>query len=395
MLSRSKKINILFVSHLGTTGGAEKSLLDLISRLDTCKFNIFVNIPYRGPMSDAFDEADISYFISHTGCWITSNKDSRFRNARKFFSTLRARIWALEEKIERLNIDIVYSNSVSCIDGAIAAQRMGTPHIWHLREKTGPDTVLRSFLPLPLIRAVLRKIKTSYIATSSSVAQQLVPCSAYTVVANGVDTDIFSPEYSRALHHELNLDQSTIIIAIIGAVIPAKGISIYVEAALQLLEGSASLLHFVIVGDGDKDYIDQLKQLISAHDRSEKFSFMGQRCDIPSILRSSDMVIVASYSEGFSRVVIEGMAAAKPLVSTRCGGPESIINDGITGLLIPKGDPGALSAKIQHLVDHPKLAAEIGKKARQHVIDHFSLARHIEQIEGLITAFHAESIEND
>lgn len=394
-MNSSRKINIFFVSHLGTTGGAEKCLFDLISRLDTRRFNIFVNIPYRGAMSDAFDEAGIAYFISHTGCWITSNNDSRLRHARKFFSTLRARIWALEEKIERLNIDIVYSNSVSCIDGAIAAQRMGTPHIWHLHENIGPNTALRSFLPLPLIRAVLRKIKTSYIATSSTVAQQLVPCAAYTIVPNGVDTDTFSPDKGQALYQELDLEQSTVIITIIGAVIPAKGVSIFVDAALKLLEGSVSSLHFIIVGDGDKGYIDQLKQLINTHDCSKYFSFMGQRSDIPSILSSSDILVVASYSEGFSRVTIEAMATAKPVVATRCGGPESIINDGKTGLLIPKDDPSALSAKIQHLVDHPKLAGEIGGNARQHVIDHFSLAKHVAQIEGLITATHSGSIKND
>ena len=389
------KTNVLFVSHSGSAGGAEKCLLDLISRLDTKKFNIFVNIPYSGPMTKAFDEAGISYFISHTDCWITSNKDGFFVSAFKFFSTLRARIWALEEKIERLNIDIVYSNSVTCIDGAIAAQRMATPHIWHLHENVGPNTALRAFLPLPLIRAILRKTRTSYIATSAAVEQQLVPCLACIVVPNGVDTNIFSPEKNQHLYQELNLDQSVAIITIIGTIMPAKGISIYVEAALQLLEASASSLHFVIVGDGEENYIDQLKQLIDTHDRSEHFSFLGQRPDIPNILNASYILVVASYSEGFSRVTVEAMATAKPVVATRCGGPESIITNDETGLLIPTGDPTALSAKIKHLIDHPKLADEIGRNGRQHVIDHFSMAKHVTKIEGLITAAHSGSVKND
>ncbi len=379
-----KKINILFVSHGGSVGGAEKCLLDLVSYLDKDKFNIYVNIPYQAPLACRLEKAGINYFTAITDLWIPPKSKWGAKHAFTFFKQFRARIWAIETKIQTLNVNIVYSNSITCIDGAIAAYRMGIPHIWHLHENINSKTDLRSYMPIFIIRMILRKLASRYIVPSKRVADQLVAGEAYDTIANGIDITNFRPTKSMILHQELKLDENTKIIAIIGSVIPAKGLNTFIASAIQLLKQSEDKLSFVIVGEGDTDYINQLNQIIIENNQSNAFHFLGRRNDVRHILCSIDILVVASLSEGFSLVTIEAMASSKPVVSTRCGGPEDIIIDGETGFLVPINDSNAISNKLLYLLENPDIAEKMGQNGRERVKHFYTIETYISSIERVI-----------
>src|SRR5262249_17868053 len=105
----------------------------------------------------------------------------------------------------------------------------------------------------------------------------------------------------------------------------------------------------------------------------DRFIFLGFRSDIPEILSELDVFVLSSVSEGLPLVALEAMAAAKPVIVTRSGGPQEIVEDGRTGLLIPPADSDALTEKICELFANPERAAALARTGRAKVESEFTL----------------------
>ena len=114
--------------------------------------------------------------------------------------------------------------------------------------------------------------------------------------------------------------------------------------------------------------------LIAELELEDAVVFAGQRPNIPAIMRAVDMLLLPSWEEPFGRVVVEGMAAGRPVIATSVGGPAQTITDGLDGLLAPPKDPQAWAAAINRLLDDPQLARRIGENARA-AAERFSVAR--------------------
>jgi glycosyltransferase involved in cell wall biosynthesis len=104
---------------------------------------------------------------------------------------------------------------------------------------------------------------------------------------------------------------------------------------------------------------------------------------LAEILNSLDVFVLSSVSEGLSIATIEAMAAGRPVVVTRSGGPQEIVEDGRTGILVPPADPNALASRICELLGNPELAAMFSRNARAEVKDKFSLKKMVNEYESL------------
>jgi glycosyltransferase involved in cell wall biosynthesis len=105
----------------------------------------------------------------------------------------------------------------------------------------------------------------------------------------------------------------------------------------------------------------------------DRVHFLGQRMDVPDLLRASDMLILPSDNEALPTVLIEAGASALPVVATCVGGIPEIVEDSATGMLIPPRDPAALAGAIRRLVDDPALAQAMGQHAYERVRSIFTL----------------------
>jgi glycosyltransferase involved in cell wall biosynthesis len=111
--------------------------------------------------------------------------------------------------------------------------------------------------------------------------------------------------------------------------------------------------------------------------------FLGQRSDVPSLLRLADIAIHCSYEEGSSNAVLEAMAAGLPLVVTDAGGNAEAVLDGINGLVVPPRDPKALARAISQILHDRDLASKFGKASRKRVETEYSLAVCLDKYERL------------
>ncbi len=152
------------------------------------------------------------------------------------------------------------------------------------------------------------------------------------------------------------------VVGTVAGLYPAKGLDYLVTAMLEvrkMIPGARA----IIVGDGPERR--RLEALIHAQGVEESVTLLGRVGDAWGALSAVDVFVVSSVKEGLPYALLEAMAAGLPIVATRVGGIPEVVTDGRCGLLIPPGDPDALSRGICRLVQDPHLAAALGAEARQ------------------------------
>jgi glycosyltransferase involved in cell wall biosynthesis len=373
-------IRVLFVSHDSSLYGAQQSLLGLLSRIDPNVIRSYVVTPYMGDLGRELEKLGIPVHVLPITRWVVSADEaatSRFRHYRQAIQGLRSRVAALVALIRAHAIEMVYTNTVTCIDGALAARATGLPHVWHLRERITGNRDLRSLLPVWLTHRLVIALASRIITNSNSLRNyyaRVAPLEKISVVHNGVDPEAFCPGPPRlpGLREELSLQAATRLVVMIASITPRKGQLLFAEAA-ALIRRAIGNVAFLVIGAGYGEYVKAVRARVEELGLNDCCHFLGWRSDVPDVLRASDALVVASDQEPFGRTVVEAMATGLPVVATRCGGPEEIIVDGETGFLVPVGDARAMADAVLAVLKDPDLARRLGKAGRRRAQACFSL----------------------
>ena len=141
---------------------------------------------------------------------------------------------------------------------------------------------------------------------------------------------------------------------------------------------------FLVVGDSiSQAYRDELQAYAASRGLAERLLFTGFRSDIPELLSEVSVSVLPSLSEGLSNVVLEAMAAGVPVVATSVGGTPEMVEDGVTGLLVPARDAKALAEAIGSLLADRVRAHAIGQAGQRRVAARFSLEAAVRDTEAL------------
>jgi glycosyltransferase involved in cell wall biosynthesis len=159
-----------------------------------------------------------------------------------------------------------------------------------------------------------------------------------------------------------------------------KRIDVLIAAARRILARHPAI-EIQIVGDGPCR--EELVKLAREVGVLPHVTFMGHRDDVPAILTASDLFVLPSASEASPNVVLEAMAAGLPVVASRVGGIPELVDDGVTGHLVPPSDPDALASAILDLLDHPNRGAAFGQAGRMRIVREYSFDRMVAQFEAL------------
>jgi glycosyltransferase involved in cell wall biosynthesis len=129
----------------------------------------------------------------------------------------------------------------------------------------------------------------------------------------------------------------------------------------------------ILVGRGPE--LERLEAIVQELGLAASVVFLGYRGDIPNVIAALDIVMLASLEEGFGLAMVEAMAFEKPILATRVGGVPEVVADGVTGLLVPPADSGALSDALVTLLGDPVLRASLGEAGRRRAEEKFTIAR--------------------
>jgi glycosyltransferase involved in cell wall biosynthesis len=201
-----------------------------------------------------------------------------------------------------------------------------------------------------------------------------VPSNKLHVLGNGIDLDRFDRDRvgsgaRAALRREWNIPEEAVVCGAVGRLVAEKGYRELFNAA-AILRNAAPHLHFVIVGPADTDKADAIAERdVAAARELGNVHFVGERTDIERCYTAFDVYALASYREGFPRSAMEAAAMGLPIVATNIRGCRQVVDDGITGHLVPTRDAFALAGAIQNLTEAPHLLAKMGaagcEKARK------------------------------
>ncbi len=221
------------------------------------------------------------------------------------------------------------------------------------------------------------------IAVSEAVRQYHIRYScicpdSITTIPNGVDTEKFAPDPAAraALRAELRIPLDVPLVGIVGRLLPQKDHGTFLAAA-QGIYAIFPKARFLIVGDG------ALREALEVKARQlglgDAVMFSGIRRDIPRVMAALDVLVFSSLWEGLPVALLEGMAAALPVVSTAVGGVPGVMIDGETGLLVPPSSPEALAAACVKVLQDAQMAASISAAARHLVEERYSIQSMIQK----------------
>jgi glycosyltransferase involved in cell wall biosynthesis len=236
-----------------------------------------------------------------------------------------------------------------------------------------------ALFPLRGINRHLLRSAGRVIAVSQAVAESLrrngvIESAKITVVHNGIDTDRFTCSVATACARG---GDSPVLVGTVGHLAPIKGQDIFVRAA-ALISARRQGVHFVVIGE-DKSpqmgYRKFLESLVVELGISGSVAMPGWKDDIRGVLSSLTLFVSAARSEPFGLSIVEAMAAGLPVVAAASEGALEIIEDGLSGKLVPVGHPESLAKAIDDLLDHPLERSRLGSNALLAARQRYSLAR--------------------
>jgi len=203
------------------------------------------------------------------------------------------------------------------------------------------------------------------------------------VIPNGISTEAFEIRNNPpAIRRELGLDPDRFTIGIIGSLVgKRKDHATFLRAMQSLTQRCGPQFQVVCVGGGPK--LKETRELAQQLGLGDRTLFTGIRTDVPEILAALDLVVSSSQWEGMPNVIMEAMAAGKPVVATAVGGTPELVVPGETGLLVPPQDPEALALACQQMLENPARALAMGQAGRRRIENFFSIEKMVRDTENI------------
>jgi mannosyltransferase len=205
-----------------------------------------------------------------------------------------------------------------------------------------------------------------------------------TVIHHGIDVDTYCPPPDRLAAFAATGLPGKYGIGAFGRLRPQKGTDVFIDAMCRLLPRYPDFTAVVIgrVTIDNTAFVEGLEQRVAAAGLTERVRFLGELPidEVPRWYQRIAIYVFASRQEGFGLTLLEAMAAGNALVAARAGAAEMVVADGETGLLVPVGDVDALVAALEPLMREPERMAEMGRRARAHVVADFSRESEVERI---------------
>jgi glycosyltransferase involved in cell wall biosynthesis len=300
--------------------------------------------------------------------------------------------------LERMGIDVTVidqravgvSGCLHRLGQRLQSVRPTVVHVHRYRETVLAAAALRQGAGPPLVRTVhglpepyrgwkaakmalyrglewtaIRASRAILIAVSENVGAHLrrkFPRAAVHVVPNGIDGSTIRPTRDRtAIRREWGIADDAPIIGFVGRLAPVKGADLFLQTAVRLGREFPSL-HAVLVGDGDQ------RKDLEMRVREEGFGrihLLGHREDVGDVLRALDVLVMPSRHEGLPLVLLEAMAAGRPIVAAAVGGIPEVVKNGWSALLVPPGSVEALTRATRTTLTDPLRAQALASTARR------------------------------
>jgi glycosyltransferase involved in cell wall biosynthesis len=354
---------VLLVGDTLNLGGTEGQLVELACRLDRSRWDVEVACGRpEGPLRARLEGAGFEPWR----CGPASFKSPKLLGA----------IVALARRMRSRGIVLVHSFDFYSNILALSAARLAG-----VRAVIGSQRDLGNLRPptQQMINNLSLRLATHVLVNSDAVRERILQSHGIrqeriTVIPNGVDLARFSPR------HGSPRNGSGLVVGALSNLRPEKGLADLVRAVGMVRERWPDV-RLVIWGEGPLRR--ELETLVATLNLVPSVELPGSTGVPEAALRDLDIFVLPSLSEACSNGLMEAMATALPVVATSVGGNPGVVEDEISGLLVPPGDASALAKAIIRLIEDRALAARLGEQARAHARLTFGMERMVARTEAL------------
>jgi glycosyltransferase involved in cell wall biosynthesis len=353
-------------------GGAERALVQIVTRLDRSRWEPFVFcLSGEGELAAVLRDAGIAVVC------FGANKRHRLRV-----------VWRLSRRLATLRPTILQTFLYHAnIAGRLAGRAARVPLIVSGIRVAEKRSGFRLWLDRATDWMVTRHVCVSQDVAAFSAARGGLPVSKISVIPNGVDAARLA-EAPPADLAQFGIPPGSRTLLFVGRLDPQKGPFVLLAAVKDAL-GRHADLHVLLAGDGPLG--EKLRAWVAKENLPSRVHFAGRRNDVPSLLRAADLFVLPSLWEGLPNVVLEAMAVGVPVVASRVEGVSDLLVDGRTGLIVPPNSAAPLANAIEQILADPVQARKMSRSAQHFVQESFAWQHVIDQYEQLYRELLASS----
>jgi len=366
---------VAHIIHRFAVGGLENGLVNLINRMPEDRYDhVIICLTQSSDFSQRLNRNIPIYELNKQ-----EGKDPGL-------------YWRLWKLLRKLQPDLVHTRNLATLEGQFCAflagvkARVHGEHGWDIQDLSGKTPrylrMRKLFRPLIDHYIPLSIHQQHYLTEVVGVRQE-----RFTTIRNGVDTDRFCPALSQdepdvSLLPDGFMKLGCILFGTVGRLEPVKDQLTLVRAfALAVKQSNSDKLRLLLVGDGSRR--EETVRLVK-EEGIENFVYMaGSRDDIPELMGEMDVFVLPSLAEGISNTILEAMASGLPVIATDVGGNAELIEEGVTGYLLPAESSAAMAEPIVRYLQQPGLIEQHGRAARTHALKEFSLGQMVENYQAV------------
>jgi glycosyltransferase involved in cell wall biosynthesis len=361
-------VRILQITSARALGGGETHFLDLVNGLHRRRHEVHVALSPRSPLRTPLEHIPEGNIFSLP-----------LRNALDASSAHQ-----LARIVREREIEIIHAHMARDYPLAAFAGR---------RNKNARLVITRHVLfPMSRLHGVTLANVSRVIAVSEAVARTLRERSVFApgkivVVRNGIDVERFVRARAdfdpREFCHRMKIPDDRVLVGTVGEITKLKGHEDFVRAA-TLIATRVPDAHFIIAGEDQSPTLENeksLKRLIEEHGLTARVQRFGWLDNLAELYCALHVFVSASHSESFGLAIVEAMATGATVVATATDGAREIIEDGVSGKIVPLADPEAMAAAVVDLAEHAEERKRYGNAAQLQAREKFGLERMIEETE--------------
>ncbi len=367
-------MKILYAVIDGKVSGGNNICATLLRSAVKAGHEVELLTPSRGPLTDLLMREGIRINLV--------NLDRSFHIHKSLMLAYFLKIW----RIDLVHTHTSLNAEILC---RIACFLAGVPIICHQHD---PTDVYNGH---PIIAAYQRwldrttsNLATQFIAVSRYRQQAMIQKRRYQaqkvqLIYNGIDVNHFFSQNGREpVRREWKLDLQQTAVGLIGRLEPSKGQETLIEAMPPVLKQFPQTKFFIIGDDrlAGQPRFKKYRQMIQDLNIGQNCFLLGFQQEISKLIQGLDIIVLPSWWEGHPLVLLEAMAARKPVVASRVGGTPEIIDNDQTGLLIPPRDPKALAGAICRLIENPEFGERLARRGYEKVKRQFDQRQMIDQV---------------
>lgn len=323
MSNNNNPIRIIYLVYKFTTDGSSIALLNLLDGIDTDKINPLIVMSKRGSLCKELEKRNIPYVVIPFHLTKFHKFDNPIKNCILFFPVL-IYVYILNfiatkkliRVIRSFNANILHTNVGPLQIGFKAANKLGIPHVWHIREYQGGEYGMR---PFPTLKAFNKKLQKSYsIAISKGIFNYYSMSNKAKVIYDGV---------LKSTQTQFMTDKRKYFL-FVGQLQESKGIEHLVQAFIEFAKNDSEY-NLLVAGWGKENYVSKLRDEFKSENLLDRVNFLGSRRDIFELMSKASAVIVSSFSEGFGFVVAEAMFNGCLVIGNNVSGTKEQFDNGL------------------------------------------------------------------